>query len=197
MTELGGVITQISCSYERKVSDGDYGSVGGFFSVTMDLHVGVDPDNAFDALYEWVKQAATRNLKPSFDAIVEKKEDSTKTQPATVAHEPFGPPAPEIEDAKAEEPMAVVKFTLARRTDDNFQLELYKMYGKNVGKYSDIKYVAGRQEMWDMMEPVLTDEDVSKLPIEYECSWWADWKYGREKPKGEGRYMDLVKLRPR
>ena len=193
-----GTITQISCSYERKISDGEYGSVGGFFSVTMDLGNNVNPDTAMDGLYEWVKVAATRNMKPSFDAIVEKK----STKPATVSHDdapPF-PPAPEVEEAEALEPMEVVKWTLARRTDGNYQLELYQKYGDKVGKYPDLKYTAGQVEMWDMLKPVIKDEDFSQLPVEYECKWLADWQHGREYKKQDGtvgRYKDLVELRLR
>ena len=69
LAKLGGTVTKISVFYDRKISDGNYGSVGGQFGVEADLASGADPDRAMDAVYTYVKEAATRNLKPSFDAV--------------------------------------------------------------------------------------------------------------------------------
>ena len=98
------------------------------------------------------------------------------------------------------EPIAVTKFTLAKRTDGKFQLELYKNYGATVGKYPELKYIADREHIWKMLEHVLLDENLKDLPVEYLVSWWADWKYGNEYVKKDGtpgRYQDLVRLRAR
>lgn len=69
---LKGTVTKISVSYERKVSDGNYGSVGGTFYVEADLAPDADPDASMDALYEWNKAAAVRNLRASLEAVTPK-----------------------------------------------------------------------------------------------------------------------------
>ena len=91
LAKLGGTVTKIGVSYSRKVSDGNYGSIGGDFLVEADLAAGTDPDRAMDAVYEYVKAAATRNLKPSFDAV---KPLATS---ASVPQEAAGSPAVVLE----------------------------------------------------------------------------------------------------
>jgi hypothetical protein len=98
--KLGGTVTKIAVSYERKVSDGNYGSVGGTFFVEADVAPDTNPDQSADALYEWVKAAAVRNLKASLDAVKPKE----APHPAEDAGEPIAPaPAPRPAPAAPEQ----------------------------------------------------------------------------------------------
>jgi hypothetical protein len=72
LNKMGAVVKEIAVSYERKVSDGNFGSVGGQFFVTADVVQGADPETAINALYEWVKAKATANLKASFGAVAQR-----------------------------------------------------------------------------------------------------------------------------
>ena len=92
LAKLGGTVTKISVFYDRKISDGNYGSIGGQFGVEADLASGADPDHAIDAIYAYVKEAATRNLKPSFDAV--KPAQAPLPTSASVPPEP--PPQPPL-----------------------------------------------------------------------------------------------------
>ena len=88
----GGVVSQITASYDRKLSDGAYGSVGVFMSATVDLAADANPDEAMSALFEWVKAAAVRNAKPSFDAVTHNTQAPTAPVAPAVASEPEAAP---------------------------------------------------------------------------------------------------------
>lgn len=99
LAKLGGTVTKISVFYARKIGDGNYGSVGGQFGVEADLASGADPDRAMDAVYAYVKEAATRNLKPSFDAV--KPKDVPLPAARDVPQEPPGGPVAQNEPKQA------------------------------------------------------------------------------------------------
>lgn len=55
-------IIQISRSYDRKVSDGNYGSIGQFASITADLDEADDVQEVSKALYDLCKQEVERSM---------------------------------------------------------------------------------------------------------------------------------------
>lgn len=101
LEKLGGTVTKISVFYDRKVSDGNYGSVGGQFGVEADLAPGADPERAMDAIYAYVKEAATRNLKPSFDAV--KPKEAPPAGPVPAPRTPQEGPGPTLAPKHAPE----------------------------------------------------------------------------------------------
>lgn len=107
MEELGAKIVQVSVSYERKISDGQYGSVGGFFSVTADVALEADPEVALDATFAWVKKAAVRNMKTSFDGIARKDAPAALPRQAPPAAPPAAQPATAPAPAETYEVFAV------------------------------------------------------------------------------------------
>lgn len=67
--KIGAVIPKVIVSYERKISDGEYGSIGGSLHVEFSLPPKGDPDEILDAAYDEVKEKATALFKPSFMAV--------------------------------------------------------------------------------------------------------------------------------
>jgi len=104
LAKLGGTVTKISVFYDRKISDGNYGSIGGQFGVEADLAAGADPDHAIDAIYAYVREAATRNLKPSFDAV--KPAQAPLPTSASVPQEPVAGPPVVLEPKHAPAPIS-------------------------------------------------------------------------------------------
>ena len=83
-------------------------------------------------------------------------------------------------------------FELARRTDGKLELHLYPLLGNGqVGQYPEVRYVAERAAMWEMLKPVLGGTELGELPVKKVCNWKVTYELGRETPKG-GRYKDLV-----
>lgn len=68
--KLGARVTQVEVEYSRKMADGNYGSVGGMFRVTAEVEQGKNPDETIDGLFAWIKEAAVRNMKPSFGEVL-------------------------------------------------------------------------------------------------------------------------------
>lgn len=55
-------IIQISRSYDRKMSDGNYGSIGHFCSMTADLEEGENEQEAGKKLYAACKEAVLQSI---------------------------------------------------------------------------------------------------------------------------------------
>lgn len=55
-------IIQVSRSYERKVSDGNFGSIGQFCSMTVDLDEGENEQEVSRALFETCKREVDRSM---------------------------------------------------------------------------------------------------------------------------------------
>lgn len=89
VTRLGGTITKIAVGYNRKLSDGDFGSVGGEFFVEMNLPPDADANLEADALFAWTKEAAVRNLKASLEAV-RPKESGARSLPQAAPSGPQG-----------------------------------------------------------------------------------------------------------
>ena len=70
LEKLGATITAVTVSYDRKVSDDNYGSVGSFMSMTTELGPDADAEQVASALYEVVREAAEENFKPVFNAVL-------------------------------------------------------------------------------------------------------------------------------
>jgi len=83
---LGATVRKVAVDYNRKVGDGDFGSIGASMSVEASLAAEADGDVAANALYEWCKAVVARNLQP--DAVAARK------HPATVVAAPVAPPPP-------------------------------------------------------------------------------------------------------
>ena len=83
---LGATVRKVAVDYNRKVGDGDFGSIGASMSVEASLAAEADADVAANALYEWCKAVVARNLQP--DAVAARK------HPATVVAAPVAPPSP-------------------------------------------------------------------------------------------------------
>lgn len=67
--ELGAKVTAVTVSYDRKVSDGNYGSVGSFMSMTTELAPEANAEQVASALYEIVREAAQENFAEAFKAV--------------------------------------------------------------------------------------------------------------------------------
>ncbi len=187
LAKLGATVKEITVSYSRKVSDGEYGSVGGDFFVTIDVRADADPEAAGNAAFEWLKQFATGNLRPSFEAVRKPRDVPQPPEP-----EPEGLPLPPTQPAQpeGEQTLKIVEFEMSLRTDGKYQLALF---GEG-HRYADIQYVADRDAMWKMLEPISAGLDFRSLPLKLAVSWLATYKLGRETSKG-GRYKDLLSLR--
>lgn len=70
-SELGAKITAVTVSYDRKISDGNYGSVGSFMSMTTELAPDADAEQVASALYEIVRESAEENFKPAFKDVTQ------------------------------------------------------------------------------------------------------------------------------
>jgi hypothetical protein len=191
-----------------KIKD-NYISVGAELMFEFGLPKDGDIDAIGVALDAYTRAAVEHSIRDQKAAkgiiAIEQTEPSLATEPpetpVAASGTGFGPPATETAPALEEtEPVEVVKFTLARRTDQKFQLELYQMYGQSVGRYAEIKYVASREDMWNLIGDFVQTFDLSALPIEETVSWYANWSHGREftNDKGETkRYKDLTGLKQR
>lgn len=91
--QLGARVTIVEVEYNQKMSDGDYGSVGGMFRVTAEVAQGSDPVTAIDGLYAWVKERAVANMRESFNEVVRPKKEIDVPFPRTVA-QPTKPHVP-------------------------------------------------------------------------------------------------------
>ena len=176
----GGVVSQITASYNFKVSDGDFGSVGVFFSATMDVSPDADADETFDGLYAWVKTVATRNSKQ--DVAPKQEADA---EPAT---------------HNADGTESVYKYEALALPDDKYQLLIYPVLGNgNEGKYPITKFTAtSKQAFFDMVKPVWDDiEAGGGIPSQGRVEWKAQTAEGREYKGKDGstkHYTDLVSL---
>lgn len=193
LTKLGAIVKEITVSYSRKISDGDYGSVGGDFFVTIDVRADADPEAAGNAAFEWLKQFATENLRPSFEAV---RKPRDVTQPPEPEGLPLPPAQPSAPLPEGEQTLKIVEFEMSLRTDGKYQLALY---GEG-HEHPDIKYVADRDAMWNMLMPISAGLDFRSLPLKLAVSWLATWKQGRatgkfRKDGSPGYYKDLVSLK--
>jgi len=177
-----GTPSKVGVRVGRKVSDGSYGSHDRGYWVEVD----VSPDANVEEV--------ARHWEGVLEEMLNGKEATVLDAPVAHDEVPVFPPAPEMEPV---EPMEVVKFSFERKKDGKYLLGLYEMFGDKVGQWPSLKFTAGQTEMWDMIGHVFGDYDFTSLPVEHECKVFADWKWGREKPKGEGRYKDLAGLRAR
>ena len=174
----GAVPTEAWMQLSRKRSDGQYGSDEKLVGLKLTL----TPDAEMEAV--WAELWDELQSELGHEVV------------ATVASGFM--PAPEVEEAEEAEPMEVVKFTFEAKKEDKFELGLFENFGDKPGRWATIKFTANREDMWNMIgETIGKDYDISKLPVEYECSYWADWKHGRQKKDSDKRYQDLVALRPR
>ena len=95
---------------------------------------------------------------------------------------------PEIEGPQS---FTCPMFELARRTDGKLELHLYPLLGNGqVGQYPEVRYVAERATMWEMLKPALGDTELGELPVKKVGNLKVTYELGRETPKG-GRYKDL------
>ena len=76
---LGATVRKVAVDYNRKVGDGDFGSIGASMSVEASLAAEADGDVAANALYEWCKAVVARNLQP--DAVAARAAQKQAVQP--------------------------------------------------------------------------------------------------------------------
>lgn len=81
LEKLGATITAVTVSYDRKVSDGNYGSVGSFMSMTTELGPDANAEQVASALYEVVREAAEENFKPVFNKVLHPNEQKSADAP--------------------------------------------------------------------------------------------------------------------
>ena len=86
LESLGATVTTVAVEYNRKVGDGNFGSVGASMTAEANLVAGADPDVAANGMYEWCRAVVARNLKP--EAV------AAREHPATVVAAPVAPPPP-------------------------------------------------------------------------------------------------------
>ena len=86
--KTGAVAERVTVVYQRKIGDGNFGSIGGEFHVTFSLPPKGNPDELIEGAFETVKAKAVELLKPSFAGV--KKLQEAKPAPKE--------PEPEIPD---------------------------------------------------------------------------------------------------
>ena len=215
--KLGGLPKSIKVTIPNKetykIKD-NYISVGAEVSIELEIATIDNMNDIGDMLYAYVRAAVEHSIRDQKAAKgisapatqVPAQEAATVAQNGTTAG--FGPPASESLASEPEShsehekpvPVEVVRFTLARRTDQKYDLALFQMYGNKVGKFAELKYTAEQDAMWQMIGHLVGDKSFDVMPVEYDVSWTALWEHGREYKKKDGspgRYKDLTGLRQR
>lgn len=209
---LGAVLKEFSVSHDRKVSDGNYGSVGAFFSLTLQVAPGVDLDALATAAEIYCKQrvdARFVNEKPAFDGALKKNADALFPPPpgpgesyaelhasqAIASVEPVS--VPDGDGVQEVTEFAVAKYTIAVRPDGKHELRLFPRIKDEPGKYAEVTFVADEGDTAKMIAEVA--QDVPKVPSQGLVAWRGFYKLGREyvsKKDGKTRqYRDLVAIR--
>jgi len=85
---LGGKITKVIVSYDRKVWRDKKGSVGGSVSAEVSVGTDADADAVVNAVYDWLKEAHKRNTEAVMRDVIQSDAESSPEQP------PLPPPAP-------------------------------------------------------------------------------------------------------
>lgn len=92
LATLGATVMKVSVEYNRKVGDGNFGSIGASMTVEASIAAGADPDAAANGLYEFCKTAVVRNLKP--EAVAARESVSHPAVPGPVQPQaPIPPPS--------------------------------------------------------------------------------------------------------
>jgi hypothetical protein len=202
--KLGGVVTKVAVTVEKKVSDGNYGSNGASLVLEVNVAKGVDLDALCDALDAYGKAYVARSLGAAVEQVRRASENVGQTPPElmniTIVPSATLPPAPET--TKKDEPpgevahVAIKKFKLTAEPNEKYLLLLYPDIKGKPGEFPELKYTAARDDMWLMLKSVWDEE--WKAPLEKEIDWVAEYQLGREyvvsKGKNAGqtkRYKDL------
>lgn len=105
LVKNGIKIVQISASYERKISDGQFGSMGGFFSMTADVEPVAQIEDQIDMLFSFVRDAAAKQLKPEFvktkASISQAADRAVNVEAPNMTNVPQAPTAPVAPQATA------------------------------------------------------------------------------------------------
>lgn len=189
-----GTPASLTVRVSRKLGDKDFGSYGVEAEITVNLPADAKLNEAFDAADSWLTAAVARSMADKTEEIQKARPKSEEPEAETKQEKPKA----ETKEG-GEESFACAKFTLAKRPDKKFRLELYGKYGDSPSRWPIVKYTADRDRMWEMLHDVADDYDFSDMPVEYECDWLVHYAIGKEfviaegEHKGEkSHYKDLL-----
>jgi len=184
-----GTISQLSVRVSRKIGDGDFGSFGGEWEVTVNLPPDANLEEESQALFAFGKAFLGTEL-ADIQASIKKVEKPKEED------EPLRPKKDTEEGEELD--FVCVKFTLEKTPDKKYKLQLYPKIGDGAGKFPTIKYTAERERMWNMISEVADDYDFTDLPVEHACEWLVHYKIGKEGTTADGKkfhYKDLVAVK--
>lgn len=212
LKELGGTITKMTVPFAGKMWNKER-TIGGDWGVEVSIPDGEDPEVVGVATYEYLRQIARvaiaddmAEMKAEKPAAEIRQSDALQRQAdEDNANEATGM-GQHAEAAKPKEgtskTVKIVKFTLEKRPDKKFELKLYPEIKDAPGKYPEVKYVADRERMWEMLSSIAEEFDFTDLPGEFECNLTANYLIGKEfiiasgAHKGEkSNYKDLVSVK--
>ncbi len=200
LEKLGAAITAVSVSYDRKVSDGDYGSVGGFMSMTAELGPDANAEQIVSALFEIVRESAEANLAPAFKAIAgtsdfPRQHTSTNTQGAASSpkidtrQDSDSPPA---HDGTVQS----IRFTVEGHDGGKVKLSFFAE-GR---KWADITRVCTVSTAIDMMQPTAKNgktwtQNHFEPGKEYPLGCTVYYTLSDKKNSAGNPYKDIVAIR--
>lgn len=200
LVKNGIKIVQISASYERKISDGQYGSMGGFFSMTADVEPIAAIEDQINLLFAFVRETAAKQLKPEFtktkDAIAKATDravnveapHTTTTTPAPVA--PQSPAAPSSASGGMLT-IRAVKMTVTPRTDGKADVKFFEQGHQ----YPDIYATKTPAELVTMLKTTgaWTPQHFAAAG-EYQVNFVIDYKLSEKLNTKGNPYKDIVTI---
>ena len=200
LVKNGIKIVQISASYDRKISDGQYGSMGGFFSMTADVEPTASIDDQLDMLFNFVRDAAAKHLRPEFAkekaAIADRTDRAVNvdTQPATTAHTPpVTTPAAPAAPASGVMTLKIVKMQVAPRADGKVDLKFFEAGHQ----YPDISTAKTAADAVNMLKATGKWELFHFAQVaEFNVDFVIDYKNSAKLNSKGNPYKDILSVHP-
>jgi hypothetical protein len=198
--KLGGFVSKVVVSAERKVWSDKAGSHGVSLSLEANVAKGADLDAFVGALSAYAEAYCGRGVADTMEQVRQTPDDARVAGLLAEGNAPaeaMGSPPPVTTEEVQH--VSIKKFSLMEKPGDKFELQLFPDIKGQPGKWAEIKFTANREAMWNMLRSVWDND--WKPPVEKEVDWVAEYKLGREyevkqgEHKGETkRYKDLVNL---
>jgi hypothetical protein len=107
LESIGAKVTSVRVEYNRKIGDGDFGSIGASMAAEVNILEGSDPDAISKALYDYCRGVVADGMKPAVEAVEKRKQPAAIPQPPDEEPEaiPVGLPEPvrvPVDDAGGE-----------------------------------------------------------------------------------------------
>jgi hypothetical protein len=133
LESIGAKVTSVRVEYNRKIGDGDFGSIGASMAAEVNILEGSDPDAISKALYDYCRGVVGEGMKPDVEAAKKPKQAAPIPQPPDDEPQdaPVGLPEPvrvPVDDAGEE--LVVLPVTSIAHVLTQNQDHICKVFGK-------------------------------------------------------------------